>query len=58
MVFRNPDIVIYLPDIIWLIGFDPIEVMMTSFVEMHVTKIHERICGTGFLALSVSRPKG
>ncbi|MBA7507295.1 hypothetical protein ES706_06013 [subsurface metagenome] len=41
MVFRNPDIVLYLPDIIWFIGFHPLEIMMTSFIEMYVTKIHK-----------------
>ncbi len=34
MFFRNPDIVLYLPDISWLIGFHPLKIMMTSFIEI------------------------
>ena len=39
--FRIFHVSFYLPDIIRLIGMYPVEIMMTSFVEVYVTEIHE-----------------
>ena len=58
MFFRNPDVVFYLTNVVRLIGSDPVEVVMRFPVEMHVTKVDERIRSTWFTALCPSRPEG